>query len=267
MKLIEIKKLNKFYSQKPVLKDIDLTINDGDRIGIVGPNGNGKTTLCEIIAGLRPHDSGTIEIEPDLVFGMQLQENPFPTKLTTWDFCKFYIKSYCLTLNEQHLEESLKMLGLADIMLVPVNELSGGQKQRVNILLATIHHPDIMILDELASGLDINSREMIYRYINRISKKVKAMILVSHELEEIERNCNKILVLINGTILYLSTIQEVINKHGSITEFVKKRFTNYYAEKDHYFNTNTAFSKSVLPWKKELSRLNNANHSTQRRED
>lgn len=256
--IIKIKNLNKFYGNKHILKNINLDIYPNDKIGIVGPNGNGKTTLCEIIAKLRPTTSGEIISDDHLVYGMQLQENPFPSKMTAWDFCKFYIHAYKMVIPEKVLLEKIKLLTLEGIMNVPVNKLSGGQKQRVNILLATIHQPDILLLDELASGLDIESRDLIYKYMDLNLQKINTMILISHNLETIERICNRLLVLINGEIVNYAKNSDIKKEYGSITAYVRKHFKNYYEEKDKFFNTSA--DKNVIKtklWLNELEKSNN----------
>ena len=235
--IISLKNITKIYDNNEVLHDISFDIFENDRLAIVGPNGNGKTTLCEIIAQIRKPSSGEVKISNEYKIGMQLQEAPFPIMLTLNDFLKYYISVFNLKLDIENFRKDLSILSLLDLMNKKVVKMSGGQKQRANILLSTIYNPDILIMDELATGLDIESKEMIYKYTDSKIKNTKCLILVTHSMEEVERFCNKIMFLFDGKNNGIYDVKKLIKKNGSIENYVKKTFKKYYDEKDKYSNS------------------------------
>lgn len=169
--------INKFYRKQHVLKNVNLTVKKGDRIGIVGPNGTGKTTLCEILAQLRRVSDGTSEKKFGVRIGMQLQESKYPKGVTGYAILNLYLKAYNLLISPNEIYQLLLDLQIEKIMNKDISKLSGGQQQKINILLALIVDPDLIILDELATGLDLEIKDKIYEILSTfLSNKDKALL-------------------------------------------------------------------------------------------
>lgn len=226
---VEIINVTKNYSNNEVIKNVSLNIAIGARIGIVGPNGTGKTTLCEMISQLRPPTTGTINIKSDLKIGMQLQETKFPRGLTGWDMAQYYLRAYRLNKSIEDIQKLLYYLDVEAFINKPIITLSGGQQQKINILLALIVEPDLLILDELATGLDLEVRERIYELLEKevFIKSNLSVLIVSHNMQEIERFCQQIIFMFAGTIISINDVKKVVKEYGSVEEYVKTKFKEY----------------------------------------
>ena len=227
MTVIEVQKLNKRYGEHAVLQDVTFTVQRGEIFGLIGQNGAGKTTLVESIAGLRRPDSGAIRvlgIDPQndrgpqkdrgplrKRLGIQLQASQLPDKIKVWEaldwFSAFYERPVAW-------EEILAALGLEEKRNDSFEQLSGGQKQRLSIALALVGRPDILILDELTTGLDPEARRSIWQYIEQVRERGVTILLVSHFMEEAERLCDRLAVLQNGRIVALDTPAGIVAKVG-----------------------------------------------------
>lgn len=158
------------------------------------------------------------------------------------------------------MEKAIRELSLQNLMTARVNDLSGGQKQRINILLSLISRPELLIMDELASGLDIASQDLIYKFLETEIKNLKSFILITHNLDEIEKTCTRFIVLIDGQIKEDYAVQDIVKQNGGLSEYVKNKFNAYYLERDKYFNQpqkqgNRQKITNIPKWKKEFKSL------------
>ena len=212
MPIIEVEHLRKRYGDTVALRDLSLTIEEGEIFGILGPNGAGKTTLVESITGLRRPDGGEISVagldphrdrdELRSVVGVQLQESALPPKLTVREAIELYASFYP---EPAEGEQLLEMLGLGAKRDTRHGKLSGGQKQRVSVALALIGRPRIAVLDELTTGLDPQARRDVWALIENIRARGVTVVLVTHFLEEAERLCDRIAVIDSGAVVALDT--------------------------------------------------------------
>ncbi len=220
--------INKFYRKQHVLKNVNLTVKTGDRIGIVGPNGTGKTTLCEILAQISRVSDGTSKKKFGVRIGMQLQESKYPKGVTGYDILNLYLKAYNLFISPNEIYQLLLALQIEKIMNKDITKLSGGQQQKINILLALIVEPDLIILDELATGLDLEIKDKIYEILSTfLANQDKALLLISHNMEEIEKFCDTLIFMIDGEIIKISKVDEIIAEYGNVEKFVKDQFKEY----------------------------------------
>lgn len=226
---VEIINVTKSYNNNQVINNVSFSIAIGSRIGIVGPNGTGKTTLCEMISQLRKVTTGTINIKDDLKIGMQLQETKFPRGLTGWDMAQYYLRVYRLNKSIKDIQKLLYYLDAEAFINKPIITLSGGQQQKINILLALIIESDLLILDELATGLDLEVRERIYDLLEKevFIKPNLSVLIVSHNMQEIERFCQQIIFMFAGTIISISDVKNVVKEYGSVEAYVKAKFKEY----------------------------------------
>ncbi|WHQ37379.1 ABC transporter ATP-binding protein [Spiroplasma sp. SV19] len=223
--ILEVKAVSKKYHQKYVLKDINFTIHQNEKIGLIGANGSGKTTLSEIIAGVRKTSSGEIVYHHQLTIGIQFQNSQYPPGLTPFDMIKYYCDTFKLNLTPVEINKLLETYQLTTVMKKNIAKLSGGQQQRLNILLSVIHQPQLVILDEVSTGLDIAVKEVIFQFLEQnIIINHRAMVLVSHNMEEIERFCDRIIYLADGEIKADLPVANVVQQYGSVFNYTKEMF-------------------------------------------
>ena len=222
-KIIEVKDLIKKFGNKVANNKISFDVYKGERLGIIGANGAGKTTLVEQLIGVSKPTKGEIKYNfkylktPQERMGMQFQDSSYPEGLTVKDIIDFSLEIYGSQLKKSELMDMLKKFQIEDFYRAKAKGLSGGQQQKLNVFLAIIHKPEIVILDEISTGLDISAREEIIGYIDEITTKEKmTTILISHQMAEIERLCSRIIVLSKGKILYDDSIVNLKKKFKSL---------------------------------------------------
>lgn len=225
--IIEINDIIKSY-EKVVLKNINFNIKKGERIALVGANGSGKTTLSEIIADIRKPSKGKILKSKKIAVGIQFQDTRFPFGIIVTDMIKYYLESFNIEMNAKELYDLFITYQIDDFKHKFIADLSGGQQQRLNILLAMIHKPDVIILDEVSTGLDIQVREEIFQFIQKeILTKDVAVILVTHMMDEVERFCDRLIFLHDGKIVEDASVKKLIKKYKTIQNYVEIKLAEF----------------------------------------
>ena len=225
--IIELQNICKSYGKLNVLTDVNTKIYRGDRIGIIGPNGEGKSTIAEIILRVKiPTKGKVIYTNPNMRVGVQFQDSTYPRSVRVMSMINYYVDAYKLNKNNINLDQLIDYFDLRPYLKKYINSLSGGQKQRLNILLSIMHNPELIILDELTTGLDIEVRERMKYIINNkiLCKKNTSLLLVSHNMTEVEELCNRIWFISNGKIEYDMKISEVKKKYKNLVTFTEKIF-------------------------------------------
>ncbi|WP_342274949.1 ABC transporter ATP-binding protein [Spiroplasma endosymbiont of Cantharis lateralis] len=225
--MLEIKNLSKNFGKYKVLKNINLEIKNGECLGILGSNGAGKTTLMELIVGQIKPSSGEILIDGEKNIykkvGIQFQEGMWPMGVNSKILVKFFKQNWFKEIDE-NTKELIKIFEIEKILKKDLNNLSGGQKQRVNAFLAVINNPQFIFLDEMISGLDLKMQLKLISFFKKLKSEGKTIVLISHNPEEVEEMCDRVIILKNGEV-YLDDITEnIIKKHGSI----RKMLIEYY---------------------------------------
>ncbi len=209
--VIEIKELKKNYGTTEVLKGINLTVQKGEIMALLGVNGAGKTTTLECVEGLRAYDSGNITINGKI--GIQLQSSSLQGYIKPMEAVKLFAKWNKTTPDY----EMLKSLKIPELSKKKYKDLSTGQKRRLHLALALIGNPDIIFLDEPTAGLDVEGRVSLHEQIRALKSQGKTIILASHDMAEVEELCDRIAVLRDGNISFVGTVDEFTaiggNKH------------------------------------------------------
>jgi ABC-2 type transport system ATP-binding protein len=224
---IEIKNLNKEYNNILVVKNINFTINKGSIVGLLGPNGCGKTTTIGMMLGLIKPTSGTVFINGQNIENENNRTkilekvnfiSPYvelPKKLTVEENLKVYGKLYGVNNLQDKISDLMKQLNLFEFKKRKTGELSSGQKNRVSLAKALINEPEILFLDEPTVSLDPDVGDYIRTYIEGFaSKKGTTILLASHNMDEVERLCNEVMMMKNGEIIDKGTCDSLIIKHG-----------------------------------------------------
>ena len=191
---MRIVNLEKRYKKRVIFHQVSFTVEQGSCVGILGGNGSGKSTLLSILAGvLQPNAGHVYWGEEDLLckeslrnqlIGYVPQGNPLFEELTAWDnLLLWYDKN---TLKKELEQGVLALLGIGEFIKVPVHHMSGGMKKRLSIGCAVANHPKVLLLDEPSSALDLIGKEQIYEYLNDFKKQGGRILLVTHDIHELE---------------------------------------------------------------------------------
>jgi len=224
---IEINNLNKKYNNVEAVQNINFKISKGSIVGLLGPNGCGKTTTIGMMLGLIKPTSGSViiknkNIENESNRTKILEKMNFispyvelPKKLTVYENLKVYGKMYGVNNLENKISNLIEHLNLTEFKKRKTGELSSGQKNRVSLAKALINDPEILLLDEPTASLDPDVGDYIRTYIEDFSsKKGTTILLASHNMNEVERLCSEVMMMKKGKIIDKGTCGDLINKHG-----------------------------------------------------
>lgn len=216
--VFEISNITKSFKNKQILKGVDLIVNRGDIIGLLGLNGEGKSTLIKIILGILSQDYGEVKRNFDIKsdVGVMLQEISMPEKMKVYEWLDM-VK--CFSTNSKSVESVLDSVNLRTVRNKYCDSLSGGQQRRVQFATAIINNPKVLILDEPTVGMDVVSKKAFWETLNTFSfSKDLTIILISHYMEEVAEFCNRVLILSKGLLVSdskMTDIQDRIEKNSS----------------------------------------------------
>lgn len=217
--MLTLQNLCKTFDQHPVLQDLTLQLQPGEIYGLLGPNGAGKTTAINIICGLLQADTGQVLLQQQPVsdatkawIGVMPQENLLYRSLTCAENLNFFAKIYGLPRRSrsQRLQACLTSVNLQGRAHTPVEALSGGMQRRLSLAIAIVHQPQLLILDEPTTGLDIEARREVWALIQQLSQEAgMTILLTTHLLDEAERLCQRIGIIKQGQLLASGTLAEL----------------------------------------------------------
>ena len=223
--LVSVNNLSKNFSSFEAVKEISFSINESEILGLLGPNGCGKTTTIGMMLGLLKPTSGEV-----IINGLNVENNrinllkkmnfisPYielPKKLTVKENLMVYGKLYSVNNINNRIDYLTETLRLSEFINKKTGELSSGQKNRVSLAKAVVNDPDILLLDEPTASLDPETGDFVRTFIEKISSEKKmSILLASHNMDEVKRLCKSILMMKDGKIIDRGTPSEIINKHG-----------------------------------------------------
>ena len=223
--MIEVINLKKNYDKKIAVDNLNFQIKKGQIVGLLGPNGSGKTTTIAMILGLLKPTSGQViingkNIEKERIYLLSQMNfiSPYvelPKKLTVKENLEVYARLYGVKKINDKIETLSNQLRLNNFLNTKTGELSSGQKNRISLAKALINDPEILLLDEPTASLDPETGDFIRSFIENycLNKKV-SILLASHNMNEVERLCSEILMMKNGNIVDSGNPNELIKKHG-----------------------------------------------------
>jgi len=226
VRMIEIKNLQKKFTDTLALDDISFSVKKGEILGFLGPNGAGKSTTMKIITSFWRPTKGSV-----LIDGLDVAYNSLQTRkkigylpetvplyddMKVFEYLKFVAEVRDVPKNEikKRISEVVEETGLKKVLLKPIDELSKGYRQRVGLAQAIMHKPDILILDEPTTGLDPNQIVEIRELIKKIGKE-KTVIFSTHILSEVSATCDRAIIINNGKIVAEGNIDELMKKAGA----------------------------------------------------
>ena len=222
---IKVTNLKKSYGTKEAVKNINFEIKENEIVGLLGPNGSGKTTTIGMILGLLKPTSGEV-----LINGLKIENNPIkilqkinfispyielPKKLTVKQNLIVYGKLYSVKKLDEKIDYLVSKLRLENLLGRVTGELSSGQKNRISLAKAIINDPNVLLLDEPTASLDPEIGDFVRTFLENYKKEKKiSILLASHNMDEVTRLCSSIMMMKNGLIIDQGKPFDLIKKHG-----------------------------------------------------
>ena len=222
--VIEVNKLRKLYRDFIAVDDVSFNVARGEIFGLLGPNGAGKTTTFECLEGLRRPDSGSFKLlglKPNYgysnlrsLIGVQLQTSGLPENMRVDEAINFFSAYH----NVVPRYDLLERLNLKDKAKVQYQSLSTGLKRRLSLIIALVHNPLILFLDEPTAGLDVQSRNELHDIIKELQQSGTTILLATHDMAEAEKIATRVAILLQGKIVALGTPNEITATGAGLTK-------------------------------------------------
>jgi len=271
MYVIETRNLTKKYKNLVAVDNLNLKVRKGEIFGLLGPNGAGKTTTLLMLTTLRNPTSGSAKVngydvsrEPSQVrksIGIVFQDPSSDDILTGYENLKLHGMLYGMNqkLREERIKEVLELVDLTDRKNDLVKKYSGGMRRRLELARGLIHHPKILFLDEPTLGLDPQSRDHIWTYIQKLAKEEKITIIITtHYMEEADKLCDRIAIIDCGKIVVLNSpnklkkiiggdIVTIKTKENDLEKVRKLRFVKKIEKRNHTLMLTVTNASKNLP--------------------
>jgi len=220
--MIKLKNVNKSFKTIKALDDVNLEIKQGEFFGLLGPNGAGKSTTMNLLIGYLSADSGSILVNGEEVsttglnfrkeIGFVPQSIALYNELSAVENLRIFGSFYNLskTTIEEQISSYLNAVGLYDRRKEEVKNFSGGMKRRLNLIAALLHKPKVLLCDEPTVGVDPQSRNAIFDFLEKLNSEGLTIVYTTHYMEEAERMCNRVAIIDSGKIIALGTPDELL---------------------------------------------------------
>lgn len=222
---LEVHDLTKRFGNRTVVDHLSFSVREAQAYGILGHNGAGKTTVIESILGLHKLDEGSAWILGESAkekrktlfehVGVQLQASSYPDNAKVKEICE---EMSALYKEPADYHKLLQQFGMEQFESQMIDKLSGGEKQKLSVIIALLPNPDIIFLDELTTGLDVEARREVWEILKALKQKGITIILTTHYMEEAEYLCDRILLMKQGKKVIEGTVEEVISTHKNLEE-------------------------------------------------
>jgi ABC-2 type transport system ATP-binding protein len=222
--MLQLRSVTKRYGPLTALDGVSLDLARGEFFGLLGPNGAGKSTTMSLIAGLRAPDAGTLTLAGQplgaassaarLALGLVPQHVALYPELTAVENLRIFGELHGLRGAElrARIAEALAAVQLADRAREPVKNFSGGMQRRLNLVAALLHRPKLLLCDEPTVGVDPQSRNAIFEYLERLNREGLTIIYSTHYMEEATRLCSRIGIIDHGKLHALGTLDELLTR-------------------------------------------------------
>jgi ABC-2 type transport system ATP-binding protein len=229
--ILEVLNLNVKYGNFQAVKNVSFNVNPGEIFGLLGPNGAGKTSSLSAVEGLLNPESGTIRVagfdtgthplHARANMGVQLQATSFQPELNVSEILRLYAGIYGVELTRNKIDAILEEINLREAASKKFGQLSGGQQQRVSLVIALIHEPELVLLDEPTTGLDPQSRRQLWKRMESLRNQGHGLLLTTHSMEEAEAVCDRVAIIDHGQVITTGTPQALIESNRNNPEVIK----------------------------------------------
>jgi ABC-2 type transport system ATP-binding protein len=224
--------LTKRFGARAALDGVSFELHPGELIGIIGPNGAGKTTLLSILAGILEPTAGEVTKTAGEI-GWVPQQPAVYSKLSVAENLRLFARLEKVADPDATVARMLEQTGLTDRAGEEVGKLSGGNQQRVNIAIGLLCEPPALLLDEPSASLDPRQRERLWEFIGGLAGRGTTVVFSTHNVAEVERYADRILVLVDGELLFTGTPAELEETVGGATRDFEAAFVHFLHERGH----------------------------------
>jgi ABC-2 type transport system ATP-binding protein len=228
---LAVRSLTKRFGSRTALHAVSFELHPGELVAIIGPNGAGKTTLLSILAGVLPVTEGEVSRSPREI-GWVPQQPALYSKLSAAENLRLFARLEKLADPELAVARMLQQTGLADRADEEVRRLSGGNQQRLNIAIGLLSEPAVLLLDEPSASLDPRQRERLWAFIGGLAGRGSTVVYSTHNVSEAERYADRVLVLVDGELLFTGTPVELERAVGDSRDF-EAAFVRFLRERGH----------------------------------
>ncbi|MEO0477921.1 MAG: ABC transporter ATP-binding protein [Planctomycetota bacterium] len=226
--MIRVRGLQKSYGSHRAVDGLDLQVEKGELLGLLGPNGAGKTTTISCVVGVLKIDQGEIELfdggspdDPDTRarLGVAPQSLALHTELTGLENLRFFgrLQGLAGKTLQTAAERALDQVGLLDRGKDLTGGYSGGMKRRLNLACALVHEPELIFLDEPTAGVDPQARNLLFDVVKRLKDAGTTVVYTTHLMEEVERLCDRVVIIDHGKTIAEGTVDGLIDQHGGLS--------------------------------------------------
>ena len=224
--------LTKRFGARAALRSVSFELASGELVGIIGPNGAGKTTLLSILAGVLTPDEGELSL-PVRQIGWVPQQTALYSKLSVAENLRLFARLEKLADPEAAVARMLEQTGLGDRSSDEVGRLSGGNRQRVNIAIGLLAQPAVVLLDEPSASLDPRQRERLWEFIADRAQAGTTVVFSTHNVAEVERYATRVLLLVDGELLFTGTPRELEAAVGGDPRDLEGALLHFLHERGH----------------------------------
>jgi ABC-2 type transport system ATP-binding protein len=224
--------LSKRFGDRSALRRISFEVSAGEVVAVIGPNGAGKTTLLSILAGVLSATEGEL-IRPPREIGWVPQRTALYSKLSVAENLRLFARLEGLADPETAVRRMLAQTGLEDRADEQVARLSGGNQQRVNIAIGLLCEPTVLLLDEPSASLDPRQRELLWQFIGELAGRGTTVLYSTHNVAEAERYADRVLVLVDGELLFTGTPTDLHQAVGAQERDFEAAFVRFLHERGH----------------------------------
>ncbi len=224
--------LTRRFGSRTALSAVSFELQAGELVAIIGPNGAGKTTLLSILAGILEPSEGDSTRRPQEI-GWVPQQPALYSKLSVAENLRLFARLERLTDPEAAVSRMLAQTGLEERAAEEVGRLSGGNQQRVNIAIGLLREPPVLLLDEPSASLDPRQRERLWEFIGGLTGRGTTVVFTTHNVAEVERYADRVLVLVDGELLFTGTPTQLEKVVGGGTRDFEGAFVRFLHERGH----------------------------------